>query len=184
LQDQAPVFYVYTDAHLVRTPANPSGKYGPSATGFVLLEAHGKLVAEGSSFVGEHTNNRAEFYAIHFALTQALMLLPMPMRSKIVVSTDSQVAARGLALDNLKDPRLKALRSSIVELAKGFLLVDYQHVPHSTTAVRRAEALARKVLEKKLGRKLSRRGVKGGRGRRRPKRIDPFAGEMRPSQSG
>lgn len=180
-QRQRRTYYLYSDAQLVRTPHNAEGRYGPSAVGVVLLDHEGKTVHETASFLGDQTNNRSELLGINFGLLVALGIVPSPSRAIMVVNTDSQIAYRGAAKGDLIEPRLKAVGAAIKELEKGFELVDYQFVPRDTKPIRRAETLARKALQQKLGRKLTRRGSKGRRHRAQAVALpQPYAGDFFP----
>ena len=53
--------YVFTDG-------GARGNPGPAAIGFVVKDDHGKVLQEGSEFIGRATNNVAEYQAVVKAL--------------------------------------------------------------------------------------------------------------------
>lgn len=175
---QLTAYHLYTDARLVCDGKFKSGRYGPAATGGVILDGKGGIISQGGIAIGPQTNNRAEMMAIHVGMGAALAFIPAPRRASLTVHTDSQVAHGGLVLDNLQDTKLKVICDSIKALEGGFGEVRYVHTPRHNKGIRRAEAVARKILERALNRKITRRGVKTGRPKPAAGAPNPFVGEF------
>lgn len=57
----------------IHTDGGARGNPGPAAIGAVL-ESNGQVIKEISKYIGETTNNQAEYQAVHAAFTAALEL--------------------------------------------------------------------------------------------------------------
>ena len=101
------------------------GNPGPSGVGVVILDASGKRLKEISKYIGETTNNIAEYSALLYGLEEALML----RADEIVVNLDSELAARQLTGDyRVKDPGLKPLFERAMNMLKSFKSFEVRHI--------------------------------------------------------
>ena len=120
------------------------GNPGPSGVGVVCLEdgTPAWQLAEG---IGETTNNVAEYFALIFALQEALK---RGQRS-VMVKTDSELLARQIGGQyKVRDPWLKRLHALAIHLHGGFERVTVQHIPRE--ANRAADKLAGQAADRSV----------------------------------
>ncbi|MEK7134960.1 MAG: ribonuclease HI family protein [Patescibacteria group bacterium] len=90
---------IYTDGGSRNNP-------GPSALGVVITDDQGKVLKEYSSYLGEATNNQAEYEAVIFALQKAKQL----KIKELEIRTDSELIGKQLlGKYKIKDPNLQPL---------------------------------------------------------------------------
>ncbi|MCX5667029.1 MAG: ribonuclease HI family protein [Candidatus Omnitrophica bacterium] len=101
------------------------GNPGPSGVGVVILDAGGNRLKEISKYIGETTNNIAEYSALLYGLEEALIL----RADKIIVNLDSELVARQLTGDyRVKDPGLKPLFEMAMNMLKSFKSFEIRHI--------------------------------------------------------
>lgn len=127
--------------YLIYTDGGSRGNPGPAAAGFVV---------DGVSYgryVGETTNNVAEYSAIKFALEKALELLGEKASETLIeMHMDSQLAQRQLiGRYKVKNAGLKPIFLEIQRLAEKFKKVSFIHIPREENAA--ADAAVNKVLD-------------------------------------
>ena len=69
------------------------GNPGPAAIGAVIKDEHHKVLASISQYVGEGTNNQAEYRAVVAALKEAVKYVP----DRVTLCLDSELVARQLS---------------------------------------------------------------------------------------
>lgn len=90
---------IYTDGGSRNNP-------GPSALGVVITDDKGKILKEYSHYLGEATNNQAEYEAVIFALQKARQLKIKELEIRI----DSELIGKQLlGKYKIKDPDLQLL---------------------------------------------------------------------------
>lgn len=77
---------------IVHVDGAARGNPGPAGIGFVIRDEEGNLLLEESSYLGETTNNVAEYQALLRALRAARHFTP----AGVTVYTDSELMARQL----------------------------------------------------------------------------------------
>lgn len=101
------------------------GNPGPAGIGVVILDERKKKVKELSKYIGEATNNIAEYSALILGLEEALALAP----EKIVVKMDSELVARQLSGDyRVKDEGIKPLFEKALGILKQFKEFEIKHI--------------------------------------------------------
>ena len=101
------------------------GNPGPSGVGVVILDANGKRLKDVSKYIGEATNNIAEYSALLYGLEEALIL----RADEIVVNLDSELVAKQLTGDyRVKDPGLKPLFERAINMLKSFKDFEIRHI--------------------------------------------------------
>jgi len=101
------------------------GNPGPSGVGVVILDSSGKRLKEISRYIGEATNNIAEYNALLYGLEEALMM----RTDEIVVNLDSELVAKQLTGDyRVKDPGLKPLFERAMNMLKSFKDFEIRHI--------------------------------------------------------
>lgn len=118
-----------------------SGNPGPAAIG-VVLKRQGKTVKEISHFIGQATNNIAEYTALIWGLQEALIL----KTECVLVNTDSELMHRQMIGQyKVKHDGIKPLFDQAGHLMKGFKQVEFKYVPRQHNS--QADKLARKALK-------------------------------------
>jgi ribonuclease HI len=101
------------------------GNPGPSGVGVVILDAGGKKIKDISKYIGETTNNIAEYSALLYGLEEALIL----RTDEIVVNMDSELVAKQLTGDyRVKDAGLKPLFERAMNMLKSFKSFEIRHI--------------------------------------------------------
>ncbi|PLS80622.1 hypothetical protein CYG49_04650 [Candidatus Saccharibacteria bacterium] len=118
------------------------GNPGPSATGYVVLDANESLIAEGGEFLGVTTNNQAEYQAVAQALEAAHKvggkIIDFRMDSLLVVNQLNGIY-------QIKNRDLWPIHNRIKELIKQFDKVSFHHVKREFNT--HADALVNKILD-------------------------------------
>jgi ribonuclease HI len=108
---------IYTDGASLGNP-------GPMGIGIVIYRGETR-VEELSEYLGNGTNNIAEYTAIIRALETARRM----GESEIHLKSDSQLVIRQVNNEyKVKDPKLKPLKKNIERLCEG-LQVFFEHIP-------------------------------------------------------
>lgn len=94
---------------LIYTDGGARGNPGPAGIGAVLTNEAGKTLKEVSEYIGEQTNNFAEYQALIRALEEARKLFGADLRDmQVEVRMDSELVVRQLGgLYKVKEPTLK-----------------------------------------------------------------------------
>ena len=93
------------------------GNPGPSAIGAVVKDEQQRELAKISQYIGQGTNNQAEYQAVIAALKAATRF----NASEVVLHLDSELIVRQLAgRYKVKSPLLFPLYTEVVGLAKRF----------------------------------------------------------------
>ncbi len=119
------------------------GNPGPAAAGWVIRDAtDGQILLEEGLFLGKETNNRAEYFALLFALEDALML----SAHSVEVRLDAQLLVRQLqGRYRVKNRDLRPLFKRVKRLAGAFERFTIKHVPREEN--READAAANAALD-------------------------------------
>jgi len=120
------------------------GNPGPAAVGAVLSDKNGKVLSEISEYIGEATNNVAEYMAVIYGMQEAIY----QKADTIVLNTDSQLVARQLKGEyKVKDKNLRIFFGLAVNLFRAFDKVEINEIPREKN--KEADALVNKVLDLK-----------------------------------
>jgi ribonuclease HI len=132
------------------------GNPGPMGIGIVVYK-NSKKIKEISEYIGEGTNNMAEYTAI----IRALEFASKSGESVIHLKSDSQLIVRQMNGEyKTKDPKLKKLKREIDSLLGG-MRVTFEHIPREQNTD--ADKLSKKGAE--IGKK------KKGKGSRQQKLV-------------
>ena len=120
------------------------GNPGPAAVGAVLLDARRRAVRELSRYIGETTNNVAEYLALIYGLQEALQA----GCTALAVKTDSELLARQMnGQYKVREPQLKLLYELASHLVAGFGACRIEHIPREQNT--RADRLAARAVERR-----------------------------------
>ncbi len=118
------------------------GNPGPAALGAVVQDGRGRVVAEIGEYLGEVTNNVAEYQALLRALHEARVR----RADEIEVFADSDLLVQQVkGAYRVKSPNLIPLRQQALDALAGFRQWRITHIPRGRNA--EADALANRALD-------------------------------------
>lgn len=123
------------------------GNPGPSGIG-VVITRDGETIKNISSYIGNATNNVAEYSALVYALQEALML----KAENIKVNTDSQLLYRQVKkIYKIKNPNILGLYNQVTHLMSAFKEVSLNHIAreHNRGADKLANRAIREAIRKR-----------------------------------
>ncbi len=127
---------------VVHTDGGSRGNPGPAAAGFVLADDTGKRRLAKAFFLGEATNNVAEYTALIRALEAANDL----GAAEVTVYTDSELMVRQLqGAYKVKSDLIRPLFEQVSELRRGFGSCRVVHVTRDKN--KQADALVNRALD-------------------------------------
>ncbi|MFQ5658580.1 MAG: ribonuclease HI family protein, partial [Candidatus Methylomirabilales bacterium] len=101
------------------------GNPGPAGIGVVIRDEGGSFREEHQAFIGEATNNVAEYEALLFGLRKARAL----GHAAIKVFSDSELLVRQIeGRYRVKNPRLRTLYDHVQDLLRSFDAVEIAHI--------------------------------------------------------
>jgi ribonuclease HI len=122
------------------------GNPGPSAWGARLVSDDGSILAEVGGFLGDSTNNVAEWSGLVGALLRAKQLGAMGL----TVRSDSELLVRqATGRYRIRSVKLKPLAARVFDLVRTFEEVRFVHVSRSENCA--ADAIANRVLNTRSG---------------------------------
>lgn len=129
------------------TDGGARGNPGPAGYGVVICDADGQTLVEISEYIGETTNNQAEYMAVLTALEKVQELAGgEPVR--VHMRLDSELVVKQLTgLYKIKNDGLKPIYWKIRDLV--MLLggaVEFQHIPRREN--KRADELANEAMDR------------------------------------
>ena len=117
------------------------GNPGPSGIGVVLMDGADTPARQLSIYIGETTNNVAEYLALIYGLQEALRA---GLRS-VTVKTDSELLARQInGQYKVRDADLRRLHGLAKHLIDGFATCQVVHIPREQN--RLADRLAAQAI--------------------------------------
>ncbi len=103
-----------SSTHSIYTDGGSRGNPGPAAYGFVIYDPQGTVLHEQHAYIGETTNNQAEYQAIVAALSA---LKDLNITGPIVCYLDSQLVVRQInGQYKMKNAELRPWLQKIVAL--------------------------------------------------------------------
>lgn len=133
------LFIIYSDG-------GSRGNPGPSATGFVIMNAKEEVITDGGEYLGVTTNNQAEYQAVYAALQKALELgiksVDFRLDSNLVVNQLNGVY-------KIKNRDLWPIYEKTKELEGQFDHITFTHVRREFN--RLADGIVNKVLDEHTG---------------------------------
>ena len=127
----------------IYTDGGARGNPGPAGIGVVIWDGN-KLVGTYSKYIGNATNNQAEYQAVIFALEQAKRL----KAEELEFYVDSEVVASQLNRKyKIKNQDLGSLFVKAWNMMIGFKSVGFNHIPREKN--READKLVNKAIDEK-----------------------------------
>lgn len=126
--------YLYTDG-------GSRGNPGPAGIGIVILDSAKKKIKESFKYIGETTNNIAEYSALVLGLEEAAAL----DADEVVVNLDSELVVKQLNGEyKVKDSGMKALFDKALGILKSFDNFEIKHIDRSKN--KEADKLVNKAI--------------------------------------
>lgn len=127
---------------IIHTDGGSRGNPGPSAAGYVMIDADNNMISEGGAFLGITTNNVAEYQAVYLALERAQELGIRTVDFRL----DSQLVTNQMnGLYKIKNADLIPINKRIRELAAQFDRVSFTHVRREFNQL--ADGVVNKILD-------------------------------------
>lgn len=118
------------------------GNPGPAGIGVVVCDKDGNVLENISEYLGENTNNIAEYSALIYALEEGLIR----KAASIVINTDSELLVKQLNGEyKVKDEKIKRLFKNAQRLLKGYKQVRVNHIERDKN--KGADKLATKAVD-------------------------------------
>jgi probable phosphoglycerate mutase len=132
-----------TNHFIIEADGGSRGNPGSSGSGAIIIDAEtGELVHELSVYIGQATNNVAEYRALLAAIQEVLRL---DESARVTVRMDSKLVIEQMrGAWKIKHPDMRALADEISELTQS-LVVDYVWIPRELNS--RADALANLAMD-------------------------------------
>jgi len=132
----------------IHTDGGARGNPGPAGIGAVITDADtGDVLVRAKDYIGETTNNQAEYRAVIRGLTEALKLQP----ASVMVVADSELLVRQLTgVYRVKNADLAKRFMEVRDLETRLgVPVRYRHVPREQN--KDADALANEAMDAGMG---------------------------------
>jgi len=127
------------------TDGGSKGNPGPAGIGILIFDKDGELIKKASEFIGNTTNNVAEYTA----LIRALELSKEFGAEEIEIKCDSKLMVNQLKKKwKVKSPKLKILYQKTRLLLSAYRKVKLVNVPRSV--IKAADRLVNKVIDSSL----------------------------------
>jgi len=117
------------------------GNPGPAGIGVLILDNDGKKIKEVYKYIGQTTNNVAEYNALLYALDEALML----RADEIELNLDSELVVKQLTGEyRVKSDEMKLFFEKALHILKSFKKFEINHIDRSQN--KEADKLANKAI--------------------------------------
>jgi ribonuclease HI len=128
----------------IYTDGASRGNPGPASYGFTISDENKKLLVEEGEYIGETTNNVAEYTAVLKSFQKVVEKFGSNVQISLLA--DSKLVAEQLSgRYKIKSPHLIPIVESIKVIAAGFDKVTYTHIPREQNTL--ADKLANKALD-------------------------------------
>ena len=127
------------------TDGGARGNPGPAALGVVIYDEKGKIIKKIGRYLGEKTNNEAEYEAV----IEALKLAADLGAKLVVVNLDSELVGRQLnSIYKIKNSRMQELAVKVRNLEAAFKKVVYKTIPREKNVL--ADSLVNEAIDKNI----------------------------------
>jgi len=136
---------------IIYTDGGARGNPGPAGIGVVIQDSAEKILKEFGEYIGDTTNNMAEYEALVRALKAVKELFGAELREKrIEVRMDSELVVRQCeGRYKVKEPSLKEQFAKVATLRlEDVPNITFVHIPRAKNA--RADKLVNEALDARL----------------------------------
>jgi ribonuclease HI len=128
------------------TDGGARGNPGPAAAGIALFDGDDKAIAKKSKYLGETTNNQAEYQALLLGLATAAKATN-PSKAELRVFMDSELVVRQInGQYRVRDIDLQPLFAKAIKLLSEFASFEVVHIRREKNTV--ADGLVNFELDK------------------------------------
>ena len=136
---KSPAILVYTDG---ASRGNP----GPAAIGYAIFDPSGKCLERNTRFIGEHTNNEAEYEALLWALERAGTYTT----ESVKFHSDSELVVHQVnGVYQVKKEHLRKYVDRIQSAVGRFRSFRLVYVPRENPKIVLVDGIVNKVLDEK-----------------------------------
>lgn len=130
---------------IIYTDGGARGNPGPAGIGVAIYDDAEKLIKKHNAFLGEKTNNEAEYEAVIAALELAADM----GAEEIEFRLDSELVARQLQnIYKAKNERMAALVLRVRNLETKFKKITYKNVPREKNVI--ADELVNEAIDQNI----------------------------------
>jgi ribonuclease HI len=130
------------------------GNPGPAAIAYLAVTETGQIIKADSRFIGEATNNQAEYNALISALEFAVAI----KAQEVICHLDSELVGKQLKGEySVKNSELRKLWRKAVELKSCFKKTCFVNVPRTNSYIVKADALVNETLDEQTGKRFAKR---------------------------
>jgi len=120
------------------------GNPGPAAFAFILQSKKAEMITSNCGYLGNRTNNQAEYIALITALETAATL----KADAVTCHLDSELVVKQLTGEyKVKNKELKLLWQKVNELTKQFKEFQFVSVPRTHRTIQAADKLVNLILD-------------------------------------
>lgn len=131
---------------IIHSDGGARGNPGPAGIGAVLNDEQGEVLAEISRYIGETTNNQAEYQALIAGMEKAKDLLA----EELVCYLDSELVVKQLNREyKVKNAELATQFLKVHNLSLSFKKIKYVHVRREQN--KEADLLANEAMDRGMG---------------------------------
>ena len=135
---------------LIFSDGGARGNPGPGGIGIIFCDEKGKVLKKISKFIGETTNNQAEYKALIEAIKTIKKFPISNSQFLIICFLDAELVVKQLNGEyRVKDADLKPLYEKVKNLSKD-LNITFKHIPRKKNKL--ADKLVNMAIDKKLSR--------------------------------
>lgn len=128
------------------TDGGARGNPGPAGLGLVIKDEQGNLLLEHGQYLGETTNNVAEYSA----LVEALKFAKSFGATEVVIQMDSELIVKQMTGEyKIKQPHLQELAGRVEALLREFDKYEFKHVLRAYN--KEADKMVNEAIDKALG---------------------------------
>jgi len=131
---------------IIHSDGGARGNPGPAGIGAVLNDEKGEVLAEISRYIGETTNNQAEYQALIAGMEKAKDLFA----EELICYLDSELVVKQLNREyKVKNAELATQFLKVHNLSLSFKKIKYVHVRREQN--KEADLLANAAMDKGMG---------------------------------
>ena len=129
--------FIYTDG-------GSRGNPGHSAIGILIIDSGKKIIYKHGEYIGEATNNIAEYTALIKALKNA----SENFHGEVSCFSDSELMVKQLNGEyKVRNPGIKKLFPQVKKLEENFEKISYNHVKRENKNITIVDGIVNKVLD-------------------------------------
>lgn len=133
------------------TDGGSRGNPGPSAVSAIFINEKGQIIRKCSEFLGNATNNEAEYQGVIFALNKfkALFGKELAKNAEIELKSDSELIVKQLTgVYKVLDPDIQSLFLKAWNLKLDFKKVKFKLIPREKN--QEADKLVNEILDNQI----------------------------------